>query len=827
MLEDHKPKRISDEIGAGLEGLPVFQLNNLIDELGRSDDDEMHDELQSVAQATVDSHSSAPPSTTNPAGSQAAADFLRCARAAGLTAICDALAFCRLTDELPKLFGEQGVTVLTPTDEAFAHLTAEARGNARLVRQLLLAHICLGTSSLAELESKHCAVALAGQTHAVYKEEPHTYVGTGMLGRHDIRFEGGIIHEVHSVLVVLQLARDSHSEQVWKKTLQPAPMLSLMGGANSGAEYEVHGCLLHAATGQLVPEALRGHIRNVAGLGDEQKLTFSEITVMTKPPSLAKRRGMQPDGTNRYRLLFSLWNTSTLSYVSWQHMATPLVVRNSFHMLPLEEKNYRRQQQYARARGGPNRGAPASADADVSDALSLPSLPELAPHSSVSDVEDLPWLPLSQAPGVLPGAPELRVRQQSSSSLDSGALGGRAARSLISLQPDEQLAQLQQLAEAVGAPHQPRADLDSIAPELGSSVGDVTSQPSRPTSPPKSLDKADWNMGNAFSFGGGGLPSSLPAAPLAAMPTPAPVAVVGSVTDISAREGPAAGGTAVWLTGIDFPADAVVRFGGVAAQDVQVVSPNLIKCASPPLPATAGRGKHEVGLQLFSAANGAGVACAFTFSYVENLRRADLDLLSRAASSIERAQAAAGASGSEAGSAAFLTVDEHGYSLSEYAGLLRKMLHANDLASLGPMEASELQMQHQELATMLTRERLSMQIARRPPAEALLERNILQGPEAEQMHAESAKEKRLSLAKSLMNRPLPEQLQDRNILRAPENETQQKSLAAKRKRLSDFLLERPTIDQLQGLIEESNLNYSSLDQALEDASSRRLSDASL
>jgi len=87
MLEDHKPKRISDEIGAGLEGLPVFQLNNLIDELGRSDDDEMHDELQSVAQATVDSHSSAPPSTTNPAGSQAAADFLRCARAAGLTAI--------------------------------------------------------------------------------------------------------------------------------------------------------------------------------------------------------------------------------------------------------------------------------------------------------------------------------------------------------------------------------------------------------------------------------------------------------------------------------------------------------------------------------------------------------------------------------------------------------------------------------------------------------------------------------------------------------------------------------------------------------------------
>ena len=65
----------------------------------------------------------------------------------------------------------------------------------------------------------------------------------------------------------------------------------------------------------------------------------------------AKYRGQGADGTNRYRLLFSLWNSSTLNYVSWQHMSTPLVVRNSFHMLPLEEKNYRRQQQYSRSRG--------------------------------------------------------------------------------------------------------------------------------------------------------------------------------------------------------------------------------------------------------------------------------------------------------------------------------------------------------------------------------------------------------------------------------------------------------------------------------------------
>ncbi|KAL3931843.1 MAG: hypothetical protein SGPRY_000953 [Prymnesium sp.] len=66
---------------------------------------------------------------------------------------------------------------------------------------------------------------------------------------------------------------------------------------------------------------------------------------------------------------------------------------------------------------------------------------------------------------------------------------------------------------------------------------------------------------------------------------------------------------------------------------------------------------------------------------------------------------------------------------------------------------------------------------------------------------------------------------DRNILRAPESENEQQQLAAKRKRISDFLLERPTLDQLQSLI-DNTLPYTSLDQALADAESRRLSDAS-
>ena len=72
-------------------------------------------------------------------------------------------------------------------------------------------------------------------------------------------------------------------------SLQPSPVLSAIGGiAGLGSEYEVHGCLLHAATGQIVPEALRGHVRSIASVGDEQTVTFAEITVMAKPPSLAR-----------------------------------------------------------------------------------------------------------------------------------------------------------------------------------------------------------------------------------------------------------------------------------------------------------------------------------------------------------------------------------------------------------------------------------------------------------------------------------------------------------------------------------------------------------
>ena len=81
--------------------------------------------------------------------------------------------------------------------------------------------------------------------------------------------------------------------------------------------------------------------------------------------------------------------------------------------------------------------------------------------------------------------------------------------------------------------------------------------------------------------------------------------------------------------------------------------------------------------------------------------------------------------------------------LGRYARELRATLgtHSHPPGSGIHSEASELQMQHQELAAMMTRERLAVGLANRPAAEQLQQRNILPVPEAEQQLA--AKRKRL------------------------------------------------------------------------------------
>lgn len=276
--------------------LPSFQLTELVDELARSSDEEGLDVEgltpntkmvrdmagdPEVVKITPAKRDEGGPSSDRSAGERIASAFWRCAHEAGFTMLCEALTFTGLRDELPRLMAP-GHTIMAPTNEAWAKMDESVRKDPRLVRQLLLGHMCAGVSTLQDLRSKNCACAVAGQTHAVYDEGGHTRVGTGRFGRTDLVFDGGVIHEITTVLMVLSFVRDSHTEQVrchhhhthataaarplgdvarrasfarisivprsylarqvWKKSLQPSPILSAVGGVSStGSEYEVHG----------------------------------------------------------------------------------------------------------------------------------------------------------------------------------------------------------------------------------------------------------------------------------------------------------------------------------------------------------------------------------------------------------------------------------------------------------------------------------------------------------------------------------------------------------------------------------------------------------
>ena len=212
--------------------LPAFQLTELVDELARSSDEEGLDDegltpntkmVRDVAgdpdvvkitpQPAPAKRDEGGPSSDRSAGERIASAFWRCAHEAGFTMLCEALTFTGLRDELPRLMAP-GHTIMAPTNEAWAKMDESVRKDPRLVRQLLLGHMCAGVSTLQDLRSKNCACAVAGQTHAVYDEGGHTRVGTSRFGRTDLVFDGGVIHEVTTVLMILSFVRDSHTEQV-------------------------------------------------------------------------------------------------------------------------------------------------------------------------------------------------------------------------------------------------------------------------------------------------------------------------------------------------------------------------------------------------------------------------------------------------------------------------------------------------------------------------------------------------------------------------------------------------------------------------------------
>ena len=84
------------------------------------------------------------------------------------------------------------------------------------------------------------------------------------------------------------------------------------------------------------------------------------------------------------------------------------------------------------------------------------------------------------------------------------------------------------------------------------------------------------------------------------------------------REGPAEGGTEVWIHGTDLREGLEVRFGNVAATNVRLCSPSLLKCATPPCGEMHGAAERvvQVSIATGSSKDAGSGPIAFTYRAV-------------------------------------------------------------------------------------------------------------------------------------------------------------------------------------------------------------------
>ena len=238
------------------------------------------------------------------------------ARACGRGAFVDAMRACGLLDEIlasPSHAEEPiGLTLLAPPDVALTTLPEDVRCDHGAMRALLRAHVCIGVHTTGALRSGDelagsASVALrndvtgggsgerallhtlGGQAHCVALSGRCVRVANARVERADVGFSSGVLHLLDGLLwALVPLGEGVRAEQVRGKKVLPSPEVMLLG-APEHAKLEVHALLVHRATGQLMADGLRGHVRAVGPRG--AAVRFAELVIEQKPSSLVRKKG--------------------------------------------------------------------------------------------------------------------------------------------------------------------------------------------------------------------------------------------------------------------------------------------------------------------------------------------------------------------------------------------------------------------------------------------------------------------------------------------------------------------------------------------------------
>ena len=215
------------------------------------------------------------------------ASFGTVAASAGCSLFGAMIRHARMDDELPALSSHAEptavrLTVFAPSDAALAALSAATWHDEAELRSLLLLHVCAGELPLADAGCvEGDLLSLIGHSHRLrrHRDGSLSRIGNAGVAAIPVPFSSGTIYVIDSVLWGLELLVSCRHEQVWRKALQPAPLVRVLGAPPASAMLECHADLLHRSSGAPIPDALRGGVRPVGGVspGPAGGLAFEPV----------------------------------------------------------------------------------------------------------------------------------------------------------------------------------------------------------------------------------------------------------------------------------------------------------------------------------------------------------------------------------------------------------------------------------------------------------------------------------------------------------------------------------------------------------------------
>lgn len=262
-----------------------------------------------------------------------------------------------------------------------------------------------------ELLNTRSITTIGQQTHHVAlvsgdSDSELLQVGTAMLAQCDtlLPHNRGVVHTIDSVMCCLRLLQHCRFEQVWNKTVRPAPKLTLQGEWQPQVD-ELHAILIHCDTWQPLFHGLRGAQVPLHSVIERQNKSFQdgvihfhELLILEKPPEMSKKKRKRKEAegeaasaptdggpTANYRMMFSLYrregepsadgSAPVGKHLTFCMAPEDILIRNSFHMLSEVEKEARRAE-YKELTNGSTRSNAASKAIKASHApeMLMPSL---------------------------------------------------------------------------------------------------------------------------------------------------------------------------------------------------------------------------------------------------------------------------------------------------------------------------------------------------------------------------------------------------------------------------------------------------------------------